>query len=403
VPRDKRLQDLTDKLPDTVRTNDLEEVLINLATQLGIEIRIEKVLSLEHLNTLVGEAQVIVGADGSRSTVRQLFFGEVFKLQECLRCIVDLKYEVEGPTRKLDLSTQAYALLKVLPYLVEEHVGKVKDGLCPVTIRFIIDEKLYDEHLKDASFANPYIFPRDTEKLGTLKEAVYMWLNARKDYLGEKRRPGSEKMTAVKLSVYQAESVYKKDEKGRSIYLVGDAAFGVPFFRALNNGLLISSKLAHCVADEFSHQLGQEVLKSSSEGFTPFSMLGDLYTATYNKTTNAIHDVHKWSTALGSSAKAYQQYFNAIAGVEVPRARMKSNALGVIKQGLSVANMLPSEIQVKTISPEVQAKWRTENPGFVELGIEETVAPKTPKKTEAKNLVITGGDLGEDWDNVQNL
>jgi len=326
-----------------------------------------------------------------------------------------LKYEVEGETKTLDLTTQAYALLKKLPYLVEEHVGKVsKEGLSPVTIRFIIDENLYDEHLKGASFANPYIFPRDLEKLGPLKQAMFMWLNARKDYLGEKRLPGSEKMTAVKLSIYQVESVFMKDEQGRSVFLVGDAAFGVPFFRALNNGLLCSSKLAHCIADEFAHQTGQEISKSSSsEGFTPFSMLGDVYTSTYNMTTNAIHDVHRWSTALGSSTKAYQHYVNAIAGVEVPRARMKSNALGVIKQGLKVANLLPSEIQVKTISPELQNKW-SENPGFVER-TEETEAPKPPevpvppevpkppKNTEVKNNIITGGDLGEDWDEVDSL
>lgn len=39
----------------------------------------------------------------------------------------------------------------------------------------------------------------------------------------------------------------KKD--GVSYFLVGDAAFGVPFFRALNNGLLCGSHLAHTIVE----------------------------------------------------------------------------------------------------------------------------------------------------------
>lgn len=36
---------------------------------------------------------------------------------------------------------------------------------------------------------------------------------------------------------------------GVSYFLVGDAAFGVPFFRALNNGLLCGSHLAHTIVE----------------------------------------------------------------------------------------------------------------------------------------------------------
>jgi len=73
-------------------------------------------------------------------------------------------------------------------------------------------------------------------------------MNAKKILLGEERVPGSEKITALNLSVYCSAEV-ATIEDGRAYFLVGDAAFGVPFFRALNNGLMCGSKLAHSLAE----------------------------------------------------------------------------------------------------------------------------------------------------------
>jgi hypothetical protein len=55
------------------------------------------------------------------------------------------------------------------------------------------------------------------------------------------------------LAIYHAEKVAERrvnQDRVLSVFAVGDAAFGVPFFRALNNGLLSASTLAPCIVEE---------------------------------------------------------------------------------------------------------------------------------------------------------
>jgi len=85
-------------------------------------------------------------------------------------------------------------------------------------------------------------------------EALKLWLNAKAYWTGEKRLPG-EKITTLKLSVYTAKKAMAEipahpAAKHNKVYvfLAGDSAFGVPFFRALNNGVLCGTHLAFTVA-----------------------------------------------------------------------------------------------------------------------------------------------------------
>lgn len=84
----------------------------------------------------------------------------------------------------------------------------------------------------------------------------------------ERRVPGSEKLTALDLTVYRSSQYVKfvdspsssNDNKlpKKAFCIVGDAAFGVPFFRALNAGLLSGSKLGE--------ELSQVILSDDVEG-----------------------------------------------------------------------------------------------------------------------------------------
>ncbi len=58
--------------------------------------------------------------------------------------------------------------------------------------------------------------------------------------------------------VYHAKSVASRTVQ-HSVFAVGDAAFGVPFFRALNNGLISASFLAKCIHAELSFKNGESV------------------------------------------------------------------------------------------------------------------------------------------------
>ena len=59
-------------------------------------------------------------------------------------------------------------------------------------------------------------------------------------------------VTATCLNVYKAKQVVKQDDKGRFWLLVGDAAMAVPYFRALNDGLLAGSLVAKKVIESLS-------------------------------------------------------------------------------------------------------------------------------------------------------
>ena len=61
-------------------------------------------------------------------------------------------------------------------------------------------------------------------------------------------------------------------ESGKVWALVGDAAFGVPFFRALNDGLLCATELSCCLA---AHARGVGTT-TAPQPTTPASMLTKL-------------------------------------------------------------------------------------------------------------------------------
>ena len=53
-------------------------------------------------------------------------------------------------------------------------------------------------------------------------------------------------------SADESASVVHCDAKQRQWVLVGDAAFGLPFFRALNDGLLCVTELTRCIAMDYA-------------------------------------------------------------------------------------------------------------------------------------------------------
>jgi len=166
-----------------------------------------------------------------------------------------VKYEVEGEGKALTFWNQAYPTLKLMNHVLQEHVGKptLKDGVqrTPVTLQFLVDRETF-KRLKNASFRSPYRIPTHREEIGPeLVESITIWMNVKTYAVGEKRVPGSENITAAHLSIYRAKEVAIQRD-GYTYYLVGDAAFGVPFFRACNNGLQCGSILSHAMSDQLN-------------------------------------------------------------------------------------------------------------------------------------------------------
>lgn len=261
----------------------------------------------QNIRELLRNADVIVGADGAHSLVRKLVhsglgIGE-FSEQESLSYVVDFRYEVQG----LDPGTRAPALslfhlarlCRLSGCVAEEHAGQVRsDGVAAITLRVFINGDEYrrlrgtDVERPRATHTVPILIP---EELGALRrepgqperleKCVRRFLNTKSKLYQEKRVSGSGKMVAIHLSVYKARTLVAytapsssedsgsrtldsastaatqlvrlipvgshgtaRKQPGRAYVLVGDAACGVPFFRALNLGVLCSGLLASAVS-----------------------------------------------------------------------------------------------------------------------------------------------------------
>lgn len=265
---DPAFQELLRGLPGSIRTNELEEVLLKFARDLGIVIEHTHVKDCAALPKQYPSAKMIIGSDGSHSEVHRQVFGHEYQMNRTMQYIAEVKYEVEGRTRYLNKLTEVGPVTTYAKHFVAEYVGREKEGKTPVSIRIFTDEDTY-EAMKAATFKSPYkLSDKDKieEKLG---QSIHAWLTARADIAGEKRIADSERITVTNLPIY-ASKEFVKEQHGVTWFLVGDAAFGVPYFRSLNNGILCSSQLANVLNAVLR---GQRLEEKNSLKFTSISKL----------------------------------------------------------------------------------------------------------------------------------
>ena len=222
-----------------IRTNDLEAALKAYAAALNIKVTHARVKDPEALMQQHPECRLFVAADGARSHMRaQLLDKDAVKYAP-LQYVVEVKYEARGNVNDLDIKHRTNSKLK---HLATEYIGEEKDGITPVTLRFFVDKQTFD-NFPVAGFS-------DALKLGDGRIAADMaqdiatYMQARKERAGEIFKPGSEKISKVALSLYAADKFALMKEADRAWFFVGDAAMGVPYFRALNSGMIIGSQLA---------------------------------------------------------------------------------------------------------------------------------------------------------------
>lgn len=272
---DQEFQNFVKSLPSSIRTNELEDALLVYAKKLGIVIEYAEVKSCKELAQHCPSAEIIVGADGSHSIVHEQIFNHEYQIQKTLQHIAELKYEVQGDTRPLNKIMEVVPALTYTRHLISEFVGKENDKKTPVSLRLFIDETTY-EKMKNATFKNPYhlsdIQQSQDQEIKALNESINAWLTARKDLANEQRIENSERLTTTHLPVYASKEFVNEGYAGKTWFLVGDAAFGVPYFRSLNNGILCSSQLAKAIHAGIHHQSIPVETFSDSSSFSSSSV-----------------------------------------------------------------------------------------------------------------------------------
>ncbi len=238
-----------------VPTSEIEQTFLKLATDLGVEI--ERGVKVDDCNELLKQhptAHTIIGADGARSKVRAQLFDDEKIIDTNLQYIVEIKYKVKGSTDKLSKITYGPALGQV-SHFVSENVGKEKNGTTPVSLFVFVSEQTYKE-IRETPNAKLSDLKPNTAKMKRLLNTIQPWLSLRKVALNEQMIKDSESINGVALNVYQSKLFAKQIGEKRA-YLVGDAGAAVPFYRALNAGLIAARVTANEIATQSLPNLEQ--------------------------------------------------------------------------------------------------------------------------------------------------
>ncbi len=275
VPDYEPLKALIQKWGDrVVPIKEMEEGLTACAHGLGVTILKGKAADPKLLQQEYPKAKLFIGADGAKSAMRRELFGDAYKFNTPLQYLVQVQYQIKTPEaeqkrpgffRKLMGSVSSYTKQKFAGHLITQIIRPQENGQSQVTLRIFVTKKTY-EAMADAVFSNPYYFETDLNKVpSSLKKTLIKWWGAQKDQeiIGDVEK--ANKITVIPLASYAAKEPFKMVEKERDpddsvgLGLVGDASQGYPFFRAINNGLLLGTRLAQCTGRAF------EALKKEKE------------------------------------------------------------------------------------------------------------------------------------------
>jgi 2-polyprenyl-6-methoxyphenol hydroxylase-like FAD-dependent oxidoreductase len=223
-----------------IRTNDLEAALREYALREGVVIKYRKIQDVSEAERLHPECTIFIASDGAHSPLRQELLGVDALKRFDLQHVVEMKFEEEGERRKFDMR-QTWAFNRQLQFTASDHVGRKKGAMTPVTLRLLLDKETYS-NLPEMSFKSPCGV--DAPGLpATVRADLETYLRFRTQKLGTRYIAGSVKLSKLVLSMYVARrfGIRKSD---KAWFLVGDAAMGVPYFRALNCGMMLGSRLA---------------------------------------------------------------------------------------------------------------------------------------------------------------
>lgn len=245
-----------------ISTKVLENSLAELAEKVGIIFqRNVEIRDPEKDLAAFSNAKVIVGADGAHSVMRQHVVSEVaekcFQEKTELHYIADLTYsETKEPVGLLQKTTMNSTVGNCI---YEIHSKKSQK----TTLRTFISPEVY-EKMKQATRKNPENINSPVVD-ETVRQEYLTFLKAKyEEELEECIDLKKATVTTTTLGTYISKKFVKKDEK-RTWCLVGDAAFGVPFFKSLNNGFLSGTRLAETIGASFKMEEDKTLSKMGAD------------------------------------------------------------------------------------------------------------------------------------------
>ncbi|MBO9484374.1 hypothetical protein [Salinisphaera sp. G21_0] len=279
-----------------------------------------------------GEAlfDALVCADGTHSKCRKallkmadnpdyqgedIFFSELsstdedseFTAKKDLQYRVRVKYQVQGPTKKLasgwlNFSRYVYAAFKVMVSPVEERIHPLNEKTNEVTIDFFISKEEFDS-LSGYNLGNAAKLS-DSKVSDSLKEKIKNWQTIKHQFCQETIIADTEELTPYTLSMFHARQVHCVTPSGKLLCIAGDAATSLPYYRSLNNFLVVGAKLGR--------KLGSATISD-----------------------------------LAETGKAYEQYASRRARWEGFKAKLKNFTINVMKVYLWVGNKVLWQITVR--------------------------------------------------------
>lgn len=195
--------------------------------------------------------QVVVGADGAYSCIREKVVGEkasqCFEKQQDLHYIVDLTYHEErvpvNTFSKMSMNSE------VGNCIYEIHSKKKKRTTLRTFVSKEVHDKIKSMSRRQGADGNRLPVTIDSPELDeAVKNEFRTFLNAK--YAGNAAKYidlDKATLSTTMLGAYISKKIVKIEDKV-AWALVGDAAFGMPFFRSLNNGFLSGTKLAKVIA-----------------------------------------------------------------------------------------------------------------------------------------------------------
>jgi len=231
-----------------IRTNDLEAALQQYARDLGVLVHYLRIDSVTHAQELHPECRLFIAADGAHSRLREGLFGADALDSSVLQHVLELKCEervaVAGGRAPRLAPAKLWKLNRSLDHTASEYVGRVRDGVAPVTLRLFLDAPEYAQ-LPAMSFKTPHVLGAPGLPAAVERD-IQAFLAARRQQ-GTLAVEGSARLSKLELRMYTARC-YASMRGDAAWFLAGDAAIGVPYFRALNSGMMLSSRLAQIIA-----------------------------------------------------------------------------------------------------------------------------------------------------------